>query len=58
MKLLSSGRSTSRCIISLSEVSAVAAVWYCTSRPATCPTGAMAREASMVQAMRPPMVSA
>ncbi len=57
MKFESSGRSTSRFIISSSEVSAVEAVWYWTSRPATCAIGAIAREASMVQAIRPPMVS-
>ena len=43
-KFESSGRSISRFIISLSDVKAVEAVWYCTSSPATCAIDAIARD--------------
>ena len=44
-------------MMSSSDFSAVAALWYWVSRPATWPIGAIAREASMVQAISPPSVS-
>ena len=57
MNSVPTGRSNGWAMMSFRDRKAVVAWWYCVSNPATWFIGAMARDESIEQAIRPPMVN-